>query len=148
MARERIQLVPDEILNKEALKQQLLTGEMTPEIFSTLLQPEKDQINEILFDIASEKVIPNVALSVLEFALFSFMRVMTKKMNNVSLTAEDQEIMRGLEDIMAVHEITDGVTPKANWQFDYLAYAQYNAQKFLENRKEHVERKKQTIGEV
>jgi hypothetical protein len=148
MSRERISLVPDEVKHDLTIRQQILTGEMTPEKFATLSEAEKAQINEILFKIASEKVEPNVGVSVLEFILFGFMRIMVKKMSGETLTEEDQEIEASIDRIMTGHEITNGVTPKANWLFDYMMYAEYNATKLLENRLEHINRKKTTIGVV
>jgi hypothetical protein len=147
MARERISLVPDEVKREQVLKQQLLDGEMTPEVFQTLDPEEQGLINEILFKISSEKIEPNQGISALEFILMSFIRITNKKVNGMSLTAEDQAVEDSLNRILAMHEITNE-TPKASWLFDYMAYAEYKSQEFLNNRKEHVERKKKTIGEV
>jgi hypothetical protein len=147
MARQRITLVPDEVKQETNLREQILTGEMTPEVFATLSPEEQAKVNEVLFKIASEKVDPNKGASALEFILFAFMRLVNKKLNNLSLNQEDLEVQDALNQILAMHEITNE-TPKANWLFDYMSYAQAKAQEFLENRREHVQRKLSTIGEV
>jgi hypothetical protein len=148
MARERISLVPEEVKTESTIRAQILNGEITPEVFATLSAEEQSLVNKVLFQIASEKVNPNVGASVLEFVLFSFMRIATKKMNGLSLTAEDQEIEASLNRIMGLHEITDSQTPKGNWMFDYLSYAEEKAAEILRNRMEHVTRKIHTIGQV
>ncbi|QHW35640.1 hypothetical protein GZH47_32600 (plasmid) [Paenibacillus rhizovicinus] len=148
MARERISLVDDAVKREAALRAQILDGEMTPEVFAGLPEDDKVYVNNVLFKMASEKIEPNQGTSALEFILFGFMRIMTKKMNGVSLNADDQEVESKLNAILSIHQITDGKTMNSDWLFDYMGYAYKKSEEFLQNRKEHIERKINTIGEA
>ncbi|WP_067923557.1 hypothetical protein [Alicyclobacillus shizuokensis] len=147
MAREVFSLVSDEVRQETVLRYQILNGQITPEVYATLDPDTQAKINKILFDIASEKSDPNIGASCLEFVLFTFMRLMLKRLNGEAFTDEDMGIQEGLNQILAMHEITNG-TPRSEWLFDYLLYTQAKAQDFLQNRKEHIERKKAVIGDV
>lgn len=148
MARQRISLIPDEQLKEITLRQQIGTGEMTPEIFAQLDPDEKRQVDGILFKMASEKVEPNQGISVLEFVVFGFIRIMTKKISGIGLSEDEMEIEKGLQAIMKIHEVTNDSVPRKDWLFDYMQYAEAKAIEILNNRREHIERKKQTIGQV
>lgn len=148
MAREKINLVPNELKEKITIKKKILEGEITPEIFNTLPEKEKEKIVDILFEIASSKVDPNQGASTLEFVVFAFMRLVNKQLAGMSLTAEDQEIKEKLDTILNMHEITNTKISKKDWLFDYMEYAASKAEEILNNRKEHIERKKKTTGRV
>jgi len=148
MARERFTLVTDEVKREEDIRRQIETGEMNPEVYATLSEDEKTAVSNVLFEMSSEKIEPNQGTSALEFILFGFMRIANKKLSGMSLTAEDQEVEDALKVILGNHQITDGTTPKQDWLFDYMGYAQVKSAEFLQNRAEHINRKKNTIGEV
>jgi hypothetical protein len=148
MARQRFSLVPDEVKQELVLESKIRNGEINPENFHQLTPEEQKKVHEILFKIASDKVNPNIGASVLEFVVFAFMRIMNKKVNGLALTAEDLEIKKSLDRIMEMHQITNDNISKQDWYFDYMAYAEEKAQAILQNREEHVNRKRQVIGEV
>lgn len=148
MARERIALVADEVKREDDIRRQIETGEMNPEVYATLSDDEKTAVSNILFEMSSEKIEPNQGTSALEFILFAFMRITNKKLAGMSLTAEDQEVEDALQTILGNHQITDDTTPKADWLFDYMSYAQAKSAEFLQNRAEHIDRKKSTIGVI
>jgi|SRR5579875_1461117 len=148
MARQRFSLVPDEVKQEAEIRSKIESGEINPEVYASMPVDQQAIVNNILFKIASEKVEPNQGTSALEFVLFAFMRIMNKKVNGISLTAEDQEISDALDQILSLHQITDGQTPKSEWLFDYMGYAYVKAKEFLENRKEHIQRKEQVMGTV
>jgi hypothetical protein len=148
MARERIRLIPEEEQTEVMIRRSIETGEINQENFSQLPPEEQKLVSKVLFEIASEKVNPTIGASVLEFILFAFIRLANKKLNGMSLTAEDVEVEQSLQRILDMHQITDGKTPKKDWLFDYMKYAEEHAGEFLKNRQEHVERKKRVIGKV
>ncbi|SFJ65880.1 hypothetical protein SAMN02799624_05422 [Paenibacillus sp. UNC496MF] len=148
MARERISLVPEEVKTEATLRSKIESGELNAESYAVLPADEQELVNKILFDIAAEKVNPAVSASILEFTLFSFMRVVMKRLDGMSLTAEDEEVLAGIKTVMGTHEITNGQTLKANWLFDYLGYASENAKAILANRADYIQKKKNIIGRV
>jgi hypothetical protein len=148
MARERISLISEEERSTITLEQQIRTGEMNPEVFSTLSQEEQTKVNGILFKMASEKVEPNQGTSALEFILFGFMRIMNKKITGLALSEDEKAIDESLNRIMNLHQITNEEVLKINWLFDYMGYAEMKSAEFLQNRKEHIERKAQITGNI
>lgn len=148
MPRQRISLVPEEVKQEKTIEAKIQSGEINATNFSTLTLEEQAQVNKILFNMASKKVVPNQGASALEFTLFAFMRIMTKKMNGMSLTADEKEIETGLNNIMNLHEITNTNLAKSDWLFDYMAYAEAKAVEILANREEHITRKQQVTGQV
>lgn len=148
MARQRISFVSDDVKKEETLESRILSGEITAENFKDLSEEDQTKVNQILFNLASEKINPNIGASTLEFILFGFMRVMNKKVNGLSLSADEKEIEANLEHIFKIHQITDTSLAKSDWLFDYMTYAEAKAGEILENRKEHIARKQSVMGSV
>ncbi len=146
MARQRISLVSDDIKQEVSIESRIRSGDINPDNFKDLSPEEQSQVNKILFKIASNGIEPNHGLSTLEFILFAFMRIMMKKINNLSLSADEKEIEKSLECIMNMHQITNAKVRKTDWMFDYMNYAEAKSNEFLNNRKDHIERKKKTTG--
>jgi hypothetical protein len=148
MARQRISLVSEEVKQQMDLESRILSGEINPENFAALSPEEQTQVNSILFQMASRKIDPNQGASALEFILFGFMRIMTKKISGLALTEDEQAIDASLNRIMSQHEITNQEMYKADWLFDYMGYAELKSAEFLQNRKEHIQRKTQVTGKA
>lgn len=148
MARQRISLVSDEVKTEATLEARIRSGEINPETFAQLPAEEQTQVNGILFKMASEKVEPNQGTSALEFILFGFMRIMSKKMQGMSLTEDEKAIDESLHRIMELHQITNSEVEKSDWLFDYMSYAEAKSAEFLSNRAEHITRKQQITGQV
>jgi hypothetical protein len=148
MARQRISLVSEEVKSEATLESKIRSGEITADNFSELSAEEQAHVNGILFKMASEKINPNQGASAIEFTLFGFMRVMTKKIQGMSLTEDEKEIEAALNRIMGMHEITNDTVTKSDWLFDYMGYAESKAFEILGNRKEHIERKQQVTGKA
>ncbi|WDI05101.1 hypothetical protein PUW25_26385 (plasmid) [Paenibacillus urinalis] len=144
--RERIALVAEEVKQEADLRSQIESGEMNPQVYATLSEAEQAMVTKVLFEMSSEKIQPNQGTAALEFILFSFMRIANKQLIGMSLTAEDMEVKTELDRILGMHQITDGTTAKADWLINYLEYAHDKSAKFLQNRQEHINRKKNTIG--
>lgn len=148
MARERISLVSDEVKQNLDLEARIRSGEINPDNFDLLSPEEQKNVNNLLFQMASKKIDPNQGASALEFILFGFMRIMMKKVNGLALSVDEKEIEASLNRIMNNHEITNQEVEKASWLFDYMGYAELKAYEFLQNRKEHIQRKTQVTGRV
>lgn len=148
MARERISLVPEEVKKEVTLESRIRSGEINAENFSHLSPEEQSQVNSILFKMASSKIDPNQGASALEFVLFGFIRIMNKKVNGLALTEDEKEIEASLGRITGMHEMTNSAVAKADWLFDYMQYAEVKSAEFLQNRKEHIERKTQVTGKA
>jgi hypothetical protein len=146
MARERISFVSDDVRKEETLESKILSGEINAESFKNLSEEEQLKVNQILFNMASEKINPNIGSSTLEFVLFGFMRIMNKKVMGLSLSVDEKEIEENLEQIAKMHQITDASLAKSDWLFDYMGYAEAKAKEILENRKEHIDRKQNIMG--
>lgn len=146
MARERFSLVSDEVKQQLNLESRIKTGEINSDNFSSLSPEEQKEVNLLLFKMASEKIEPNQGLSAVEFILMGFIRIAHKKINNMSLTEDEQAIEESLHRIMNLHDITNENKAKSDWLFDYMGYAEVKAVEFLQNRKEHIERKQQITG--
>lgn len=148
MARERISLVPEEVKKEVTLESRIRSGEINAENFSLLSPEEQSQVNSILFKMASSKIDPNQGASALEFVLFGFIRIMNKKVNGLALTEDEKEIEASLDRITGMHEMTNPEVAKADWLFDYMQYAEVKSAEFLQNRKEHIDRKTQVTGKA
>jgi len=148
MARERISLVSDEIQKEEKIRNDINSGLITKDNYNNLSLEDQEKVNEILFEIAEENINLAQGVSAIEFVLFAYIRLSRKESKGLSLTAEDKLIEKELDEILDTHEITSRNVYKKDWLFDYLAYAQHAANKILQNRKEHIERKKSTTGKV
>lgn len=148
MARQRISLVNEEVKQELNLEAKIKSGEINAENFATLTADDQAKVNKTLFKMASDKINPNQGASVLEFTLFAFMRIMTKKVNGMSLTADEKEMETSLNNIMNLHEMTNTEVAKADWLFDYMGYAELKAGEILQNRKDHIARKQQVTGQV
>lgn len=148
MARQHISFLSDEQKQVISLEARIQSGEITSENFSELSETEQTQVHKILFDMAAEKVNPNKGASALEFTLFAFMRVMTKKVQGMSLTEDEKQIDESLTRIMGLHQITNDAVSKSQWDLDYMRYAETKALEILSNRKEHLSRKQEVIGNL
>ncbi len=148
MARQKISLVSDDVKREVSLESRIRSGEINPDNFKDLSEEEQYQVNAILFKIASNEIEPNHGVSTLEFIMFAFMRIMMKKVNGLSLSADEKEIEQSLQNIMNMHQITNTKVRKSDWLFDYMGYAEAKSQEFLANRERHIERKKNTTGIV
>lgn len=145
MAVERIQLVPDEVLKKETIKEKVLKGEITKENFDDLSEDEQEKVKDILFDMASEEINLFHGVSSLEFILMGTLRVINKQMNNIALTETDEYIKDTLSRITEKHELSNTNFAKEDWLMDYMAYAEGNATKILENRMNYLSQKRSII---
>ena len=145
MAVERIQLVPDDVLKKETLKDKVLSGEITKENFNNLTELEQAEVKDILFDMASEGINLYTGVSSLEFIMMGALRVMNKEMNHIALTETDMYIKNTLQEIMEKHELSNTNMAKEDWLMDYMAYAEGNATKILENRMNYLSQKRSII---
>lgn len=148
MPRERITLIDESTNHELVLRQKILSGKITPEIFEKMPPEEQKKVMNILFQISSEKVEPHVGVSTLEFIVFAFMRLMYKRIHGMSLTAEDMQIEKDLKDILEMHQITNLDVSRKDWDFDYMQYAKAQSSRILNNRKQHVERKRNVTGHV
>lgn len=148
MARERYSLVSEDQKKALDLEARIRSGEINFENFSELSPSEQAEVNRLLFQIASEKIEPNTGASVLEFILFGFMRVISKKVKGMSLTEDEKHIEQSLNEIIDMHELSNGKVQKEDWLFDYMSYAKRNSEGILQNRKEHIDRKIQITGKV
>ncbi|PVC75093.1 hypothetical protein C2I27_04190 [Priestia megaterium] len=148
MARERISLVSDEVKQQATLETRIRSGEINATNFKALSSEEQSQVNEILFEMACENVDPHKGSSVLEFILFGFMRVANKKMNGMALSEDEKFIEESLTQMMNRHEITNSTIDKSEWLLDYMKYAETKSEEILRNRKEHINRKRETMGEL
>lgn len=147
MAKERIQLVSDEVARKTTLRAKLKSGSYTKEDFDQADTVEKGLVKELLFDIAIEPVNPHHGASAIEFMVFAGLRLMMKKFDGVGYTQEDFEIDRQLREILKIHELSSGDVDKADFLFDYLSYAQHVATGVIANREQHIARKVAITGE-
>ena len=138
---ERIQLVPDDVLKKETLKDKVLSGEITKENFNNLTELEQAEVKDILFDMASEGINLYTGVSSLEFIMMGALRVMNKEMNHIALTETDMYIKNTLQEIMEKHELSNTNMAKEDWLMDYMAYSKANAVKILENRSKYLAQK-------
>jgi hypothetical protein len=146
MTVQRISLVPDSEKDYLIIKQKILDQQLTKKDYDQLPPAEQQVVEKALFDIASDKVEPNIGASALEFVLFMFMRIVNKKLVGKSLTADDKIIEASLNRITSMHQITDSKLSIDQWLFDYMAYAEEKAAKILQNRKEHIARKVEITG--
>jgi hypothetical protein len=148
MARERISLVSEEVKSQATLEARIQSGEINQENFNELTPAEQAQVNELLFKMASEKIEPNQGLSAIEFILIGHLRVMSKKINGLALTPDEQSIEESLNNILDMHQLGNPAVAKSDWLFDYMGYAEVKAGEFLQNRKEHIERKAHITGKA
>lgn len=148
MARERISLVSEEVKAEVTLEARIRSGEINAGNFGELSTQEQSQVNGLLFKMASSKIDPNQGASALEFVLFGFMRIMSKKISGLALSEDEKEIEASINRIMEGHELTNPSVAKVNWLFDYMGYAELKSAEFLRNRKEHIERKTQVTGKA
>jgi|GEM_PF-2582386 len=148
MARQRINLVSDEVKQEWILESQIRFGEINAENFHELSPEEQAKVNAILFRMASDKVNPNQGASVLEFILLGHLRLMEKKLNGLALSEDEKAIEASIKRIMDMHELANPSIPKEEWMFNYMEYAEAKASEILQNRKEHIERKKKVMGQV
>lgn len=147
MAKERIQLVSDEVLLKTTLKAKLKSGEYTKEDYQKATQEEQRLVKDLLFDIAIEPVNPHHGASAIEFILFAGLRLMMKHHDGTGFTDEDFKIQEQLREVLAIHELSNGNVDKKDFLFDYLDYAKFVAQGVLGNREAHIHRKVAITGE-
>lgn len=147
MARERINLISDHEKEIEDLRLAIKNGIITKDNYEQYSTETQEKIKNVLFEISTENIDANEGASTLEFILMSFMRIVMKKMDGELLSAEDLIIEDQLRSIMRLHEITNG-TERKQWLFDYMGYAEYKTAQFLNNRKEHIERKKKVTGQA
>ena len=146
MARQRISLVSEEVKQSLNLESRIRSGEINADNFSDLPSAEQSEVNNILFNMASEKINPNQGASAIEFTLFGFMRIMTKKVQGMSLSEDEKNIEETLNRMMMFHELSNPSVRKSEWLFDYMAYAEKKEKEILGNRKEHITRKQQVTG--
>lgn len=147
MAKERIQLVTDEVLKKTTLRAQLKNGKYSKEDYEKADPTEQRLVKDLLFDIAIEPVNPHHGASAIEFIVFAGLRLMMKKHDGVGFTEEDFKIQDQLRDILSIHELSNGEVNKDDFLFDYLDYAKYVAVGVLDNRESHIKRKVAITGE-
>lgn len=145
MTVQKIQLVPDEILNEQNLKERVMRGEITKDNYETLSEKEQNKVKDILFDIASENVNIYHGASSLEFILIGALRIIKREMNGLPLTETDLEIKESLDRILEMHELGNENSSKENWLMDYMGYAEAKSKKFLDNRKNYINSKRSII---
>lgn len=148
MAREYISLVSDEVKKEATLESRIKSGELNPDNFHELSPEDQRQVNNILFKMASDKIDIHHGTSALEFVVMSALRLMTKRIDGLALSEEDQKIQKSLNAIMNMHDLANPTVPMDDWLFDYMAYAQHKTYETLQNRKDHIDRKVHTTGTV
>lgn len=141
MAVERIQLVANEILEENEIKRKVEMGEIKKENFEEFSPEIQMKIKDILFDEAKKKIDIYHGVSSLEFILMGSLRIMRKEINKIPLTQTEVEIKKAMERITCMHELSNPNSSMEEWEMDYLAYAEANALKVLENRKKYIETK-------
>lgn len=147
MAKERIQLVTDEVARKTTLRAKLKNGSYTKEDYEVADDIEKGLVKDLLFDIAIEPVNPHHGASAIEFMVFAGLRLMMRKFDGVGFTEDDFKIEAQLREILKMHELSSGDVDKDDFLFDYLEYAKYMAQGVIHNREQHIARKVAITGE-
>ena len=148
MARKRISLVDENTRKHLTWEQKIRSGVVNPDNFHELSPDDQQKVNHVLFEMASREINPNQGSSTIEFVLFSFMRIMSKRVEGRSLNSQDLRIKASLDRIMEMHEITNTKMPIEKWLFDYMRYAEMKASSILQNRKDHIDRKKKVTGSV
>lgn len=147
MAKERIQLVSDEVLKKTSLRAELKNGTYTKEDYAKADAAEQRLVKDLLFDIAIEPINPHHGASAIEFIVFAGLRLMMKHHDGTGFTEEDFKIQEQLRDVLAIHELSNGEVNKEDFLFDYLDYAKFVAVDVIGNRGNHIARKVAIIGE-
>lgn len=147
MAKERIQLVSDEVLKKSSLRGQLKAGSYSKEDYDQAEAEEQRLVKDLLFDIAIEPVNPHHGASAIEFIVFAALRLMMKRFDGVGFTQEEFELEKQLRSIMEIHELSNGNVNKEDFLFDYLSYAKHMAEGVIANREAHIARKVAITGE-
>lgn len=146
MAREKISLVPDELKEQKQIESMIQSGEINKNNFDKLNSKEQKEVSRVLFQIAANKLKLEQGISAVEFILFSFMRITNKKVSGLPLSAEDKVIEEKLNRILEMHEITNQSMSIKDWLVDYLDYAYDTSEYVLQNRKDHIQRKKHITG--
>lgn len=148
MARERIALIPEAEQEERVLESKIKRGEINPETFSEMTPAEQSQVNGILFKMASSGIDSNQGVSALEFITLGSIRILFKLVEKRGLTDDDLKIKQALERIFAQHELLNDNVSMDDWLFDYMEYGQYKSAEILNNRKAHIDRKKEVTGRV
>ncbi|CDQ41797.1 hypothetical protein [Virgibacillus salexigens] len=146
MTRERISLISDDDKKMQQLEDRILSGEINKNNYEQLNLTQQNEVNRILFEIAEEKINLSKGVSAVEFVLFAFIRLISKQVNGVAMTAEDKKIEAGLQKVLDLHEIYNENISMEKWLFNYMEYAETAAIKILGNREDHIQRKKGVTG--
>lgn len=137
--RERFVFVNKEEEKRLELKDQIKRGILTREVFEQLPEKEQHTVKDILFEMSSENVNVFHSLSVLEFVLIANMRLQLKGDN---LNEDDIKIQEALSEFISAHELGDPSKSINDWSIDYLSYIKKQTALVLENRRDHIERKR------
>jgi hypothetical protein len=144
MAKESINLVPDSVIQKQAIRYQIESGQMTNAIYETLPPDQQQLVREVLFEMYQNPIPDPVALSGLEFTVFGLAKLffaMFPPSATPQYPPEVQAFYEALKSYVDQHEIT--LDPN-DW---YIPYALQQMLKVKENRAEYKAKKIEIVGE-
>lgn len=140
MARERINLVSEEILKDQSIAQQINSNLLTNEVYNSLSVAEQNNVKKVLFEMYSEPVVAPEALSGLEFAIFGLAKLFFRVESDTPLTEAESVYYDRFRQFIDQHEITLDPT---DW---HVPYAEAKMLKAKENRADYKQRKTEITG--
>lgn len=142
MGLERIQLVPDSVIEKDTIKYQIEENLISNEAYQGMTKEYQNKVKEVLFEMYSQPVAAPQALSAIEFMIFGFSKMMFKVIgdNPENLNEEEKGFYELFKGIVNQHEIT--LNPN-DW---YMPYVIDKMQKALQNREEYKQKKINITG--
>lgn len=142
MAKETFLLVPEEELNALVFQQQLEAGEITSEVFETLIPQEKEQVRNVLFNQYSVPVPTPAALSALEFTIFGLAKLFFRTQEGPELNEEEQAFYDRFKQYISEHEME---LDPSGW---YIPYAEKGMLEAKKNRAEYLAKKISITGSI
>lgn len=142
MAIEKIQLVPDEELQKQTIRYQIQNNLLTHEDYLLKSAEEQAIISQILFEEYANKIEFHISLAALEYMVFALAKIFIKKDSGQGLTATEQEFYDGFKNIVNSHEVS--IDSADNY---YLNYIQNQLGVVLLNRQEYKSKKNNIMGD-
>lgn len=135
MARERISLVPEEVLQEEKIRYKIANDLLSNEEFNQLNPEDQNKVKRVLFEMYANPVVAPVAFSGLEFAIFGLGKLFFKLNSGDELTEEERVFYDRFKTFIEKHEIT---MDAGDW---YVSYAE-EAMLLTQNNREEYKQKK------
>lgn len=144
MAKSSINLVSDDIIQKQIIRSQIESGQMTNSLYETLSPDQQNLVREVLFEMYQNPIQTPVALSGLEFSVFGLAKLFFRMFPPTATPQYDevtQAFYARLKEYVDQHEMT--VDPN-DW---YVPYMEKNMLVVKKNRAEYKEKKIEITGQ-